>query len=139
MHANLVDLARLGVEVNDEIAGPDDRLGMTLRAAYDGVDAGDQFVPVEWLRHVIVGAEAETLDLILDAGNSGEYQDRCLHLGDAQRSEHLETRHIGQIQVEQNDVVVVELAEIDALSAQISPVDVEALAFEHQYELIGRS
>jgi len=34
----------------------------------------------------------------------------------ATRSErsHLETRHVGEVQVEQNDVVIIELAEVDA-------------------------
>jgi hypothetical protein len=49
---------------------------MALGAADDGVDARYQFVFVEWLSHVVVGAEAETLDLVLDAGEAGEDQDR---------------------------------------------------------------
>jgi len=59
---------------------------------------------------------------ILHAGEAGEDQDRCLHLGDAQRSEHLVARHIGQVQVEQNDVVVVEFAKVGALFAEIRRV-----------------
>jgi len=59
--------------------------------------------------HVVIGAEAETLDLVLDAGEAGEDQDWRLHLGDAQAAQNLETRHVGQIQVQQDDVVVVEL------------------------------
>jgi hypothetical protein len=45
-------------------------------AADDGVDACHQLVLVEWLGHVVIGAEAETLDLVLDAGEAGEDQDR---------------------------------------------------------------
>src|SRR5450759_1316332 len=37
VHANLVDLDRLGVELNDEFAGLDDRLCMALGEAHDGV------------------------------------------------------------------------------------------------------
>ena len=84
MHPRAVDLDRLGVEIDDEIAGLDDRLGVALGAAHDGVDAGDQFVLVERLGHVVVGAEAETLDLVLDAGEAGEDQDRRLDLRYAQ-------------------------------------------------------
>ena len=47
-------------------------------------------------------------------------------------AQHLVTRHIGQVQVKQDDLIVVELAEIDCLFAQISREDVEALGFEHQ-------
>ena len=46
----------------------------------------------------------------------------------------LVARHVGQVQVEQDDVVVVELAEIDAFFAEIRRVDVETLGFEHQLD-----
>ena len=130
------DLDRLGVEVDDQVAGGDDRLGVALRAAHDGVDAGDQLVLVERLGHVVVGAEAETLHLVLDAGHAGEDQDRRLHLGDAQRAQDLVARHVGQVQVEKDDVVVVELAEVDALFAEIRRVDVEVLGLQHQLDAL---
>src|ERR1700722_14696715 len=44
MHARAVDFDRLGVEVDHEIAGLDDRLGMALGAPHDGVDARHQLV-----------------------------------------------------------------------------------------------
>ena len=53
-----VDLDRLGVEIDHELAGLDDGLGVTLGAPHDGVDARHQFVLVERLGHVVVGAEA---------------------------------------------------------------------------------
>jgi hypothetical protein len=59
VHAGAIDFDRLGVEIDHEIAGIDDRLGVALGAAHDRVDAGDQFVLVERLGHVVVGAEAE--------------------------------------------------------------------------------
>src|SRR5215471_19708137 len=76
MHARAVDLDGLGIEIDDEIAGLDDRLGMPLGAPHDRVDARHQLVLVEWLGHVVVGAEAEALDLVLDAGEAGEDEDR---------------------------------------------------------------
>ena len=53
---------------------------MSLGASHDGVDARHQLVPVERLGHVVVGAEAETFDLVLDTGEAGEDQDRRPHL-----------------------------------------------------------
>ncbi len=41
--------------------------------------------------------------------------------------EHVIAVHVGQVQVEQDDVVVVELAEIDAFFAQVCRVAVEAV------------
>ncbi len=84
MHALASDLDRLGVEIDHEIAGLDHRLGVALGAAHDRVDARDQFVLVEGLGHVVVGADAETLDLVLDAGEAGEDQNGCLDLRDPQ-------------------------------------------------------
>ena len=133
-----VDLDGLLVEVDDEVAGGDDRLGVALRAAHDGVDAGDELVLVERLGQVVVGAEAEALHLVLDAGHAGEDQDRRLDLGDAQRAQHLVAGHVGQVQVEQDDVVIVELAEIDALLAEVGGVDVEVLGLEHQLDALRR-
>ncbi len=68
MHALAIDLHRLGVELNAQITGLDDRLGVPLGAADDGVDARDELVLMERLRHVVVGAEAEATHLVLDAG-----------------------------------------------------------------------
>ena len=128
----------LGVEVDAEVAGEDDRLGVALGAADHGVDAGDQLVLVEGLGHVVVGAEAEALDLVLDAGEAGEDEDRRVDLGDAERLQHFIARHVGQVQVEQDDVVVIELAEIDAFFAEIGRVDVETFRLEHQLDALGR-
>ena len=55
-----------------------------------------------------------------------------LTLETRERAQNLETRHVGQVQVEKDDVVVVELAEIDAFLTEIGGVDVETLGFEHQ-------
>jgi hypothetical protein len=110
---------------------------MTARAQESQVDAGDQLVLVEGLGHVVVGAEAEAAHLVLDAGKPGEDQDRGLDLGDPQAAQHLEARHVRQVQIEQDDVVIVELAEIDALFAQIGGVDVEALGLEHQLDRLS--
>lgn len=138
MHARAGDFDRLGVEIDHQIAGIDDRLGVALGTAHDRVNARDQLVFMEWLGHVVVGAEAETLDLVLDAGEAGEDQDRRLHFGDAQRAQNLEARHVGQVQVEQDDVVIVQLAEVDAFFTQIGGVDVEALGFKHQLDRLSR-
>ena len=83
---------------------------------------------------MVVGAEAETFDLVLDAGEAGQDEDRRLDLANPQRPQHLEARHIRQIQIEQDDVVIIELAQIDALFAEVGRVDVEALRLEHQLD-----
>ncbi len=134
MDALAADLDRLGVEIDHEIAGLDHRLGVALGTADDRMDAGDQFVLVEGLCHVVVGADAETLDLVLDAGEAGEDQDRCLDLGHPKLLEHVVTRHVRQIEVQQDNVVIVQFSEIDAFFPKVRRIDVEALGFEHQFD-----
>src|ERR1700681_5016348 len=95
MHARAVYLDRLGVEIDDEIARVDDRLRMALRTPHDRMDARDEFVLVEGLGHIVVGAEAETLYLVFDAGEAGENQDRGLDLGDPEGPQHPVSRHGG--------------------------------------------
>jgi len=62
---------------------------------------------VEGLGHVVVGAEAETTDLVLNAGHAGQDEDRRLDLGQTERPQNFITRHVGQVQVKKNDVIVV--------------------------------
>ena len=57
-------------------------------------------------------------------------------LATRRRAQHLVARHVGKVQIEEDDVVVVELAEIDALFAEIGRVDVEALGLEHQLDAL---
>jgi hypothetical protein len=101
------------------------------------MDACHQLVLVERLGHVVVGAEAETANLVLDAGHAGEDQDRCLDLGKPQGPQDLVSGHVRKIEVEQNDVVVVKFAEIDALFAQIRGVHVEAFRLQHQLDALS--
>jgi hypothetical protein len=58
MHAGAVHFDSLAVEVDYELSHLDNRLSVTLGAAHDGVDARHKFVLVEWLGHVVIGAEA---------------------------------------------------------------------------------
>jgi hypothetical protein len=44
-------------------------------------------------------------------------------------AEHIGSRHVRQVEIEQDDVVVVELAEIDPFLAEVRRVDVETLGF----------
>src|SRR3546814_16968194 len=65
----------------------------TLVRSHDRMDARDEFVFVERLGHVVVGAEAEAANLVLDAGEAGKDKDRCPDFGDAQGLEDLVAAH----------------------------------------------
>ncbi len=102
------------------------------------MDARDELVLVERLGHVVVGAEAEAANLVLDAGEAGKDKDRRPDLGDAQGLQDLVAAHVGQVKIEKNDVVVVEFAEVDAFFAQVRGVDVEAFGLQHQLDALRR-
>src|SRR5690606_9557658 len=123
-------------QVHRDLAGGDDRLGVTLGAANHGVDAGDQLVLVERLGHVVVRAAAERLDLGVDLARARQDHHRGVDLADPQLTQNFQTIHVRQVQVQKNKVVVVDLAQIDAFLTQIGGVDVEALGLEHQLDAL---
>src|SRR5688572_13308441 len=57
------DLNRAGVEIDRELAGLDDRFRVALGPADDRLDPRDQFATVERLGQIVVGAEAQPLEL----------------------------------------------------------------------------
>ena len=134
MHAGAVHFHGLGVQIDGELAGGDDRLAVALGAADHGLNAGDQLVLVEGLGHVIVGAEAQSLDLGFDNGIARQDQDRRLHLGDAQGLKNFEAAHVRQLKIQDNNVVVIKLTQIDPFFAEIGGVNVKAFAAEHQFD-----
>src|SRR5271156_5701609 len=91
VHAAAVDFDGFRIEIDGKLTGRDHRLGMTLRTAHDGLDAGDEFVLVKRLRHIVVGAEAERFDFRFDDGIARQDQDRRLHLRETQRFQNFET------------------------------------------------
>ena len=105
-------------------------------AAHDGVQAGDQFLAVERLDQVIVGAEAQALYLLVRLGHAREDQDRRVDLRRAQLFQHVIAVHVRQVQVEDDNVVVIELAEVDAFLAQVGGEDVKAVGAQHQFDAL---
>jgi len=89
---------------------------------------------VERLGQVVVCAEAQAFDLVLDPGESRKDEYRGPHLAHSEGSQHLVSRHVWQVEVEHDDVVVVQLAEIDALLAEVRRIDVKALGLEHEFD-----
>ena len=136
VHPRSIHFDGLLIEVDRQVARDDDRLRMSLRTAHDGVNAGDEFVLVERLRQIVVRAVTKPFDLVLDPRHPGQNEDRRLDLGDPERAQHLIAGHVGQIQVEQDDVVIIKLAEVDALLAKVGDIDVEVLRLQHQFDAL---
>ena len=94
---------------------------------------------LEGLGHVVIGTDAEALDLILDAGEAGEDQNGGLDLRNPELLEHVVAGHVGQVKVEKDNVVIIELTEIDAFFPEVRRIDVETLGFEHQLDRLRDS
>ena len=72
-------------------------------AAGHRAQPGEQLVHAERLGHVVVGAGVEGLDLVGAVGPAGQHQDR--HVGPAaQPGDDLDAVHVGQAEVEDDDV-----------------------------------
>jgi hypothetical protein len=84
--------------------------------------------------HIIVGAEAETADLVLDARQTGQDQDGRLDFRYTQAAQDFEARHIRKVEIEKDDVVIVNLTDVDTFLSEISRMNVETLGLEHQFD-----
>src|SRR4051794_24201038 len=69
------DLDDAAVEIDEELAGADDALGMALSSPHDRLDAGDELAAVEGFRQEVVGPEAEALDAGVEVVEAGEDED----------------------------------------------------------------
>jgi hypothetical protein len=93
---------------------------------------------MEGLGHVVVGAAAEGLDLGVDLRGAGQDHHRGVDLGVAQLAQHLHAAHVRQVEVQKDQVVIVDLAEIDPFLAEVSGVDVEPFGLQHQLDALRR-
>src|SRR6185437_2564632 len=129
-----IDLDGAAVEVDGELAGADHRFRVALGAAHDRLDARDELAPVERLGQEIVGAETQALDLVIELGQARQDEDRRPHPGGAQPAQHFVAVDVRQHQIEDDDVVVVELADLQAVLAEIGGVANEPFGPKHHLD-----
>ena len=138
MHRLAVDLDGLGIEIDLDLAGLDDRLGMAPRAPHDGMDAGHQFLGVERLGQIVVRPGPEGLDLFVHVNMARKDQGWRSDLGLPQLTQHVVAGYVWQIEVEDDQVVIVQLAKFNTLFALICCVDVEVRLAQHRLNGAGR-
>ena len=98
------DLARVLVEL-DVLERQAARLGLGgAGAAQDRADAGDELLEAERLGHVVVAAERQAADLVLGRVARGEEDDRHAAALGAEPLGDLEALHVGQHDVEHDQV-----------------------------------
>ena len=134
MNGLIVHFYRLGIEIDGDLARPDHRFRMALGPPDDRVDPRHQFFAVEGFRQVVVGTEAEALDLVLGIVRARQDQDRRFDARRAQLAQNLVPVHVRQIEIEYDQIVVIELGKIDAFFAHIRRVDIEIGVRQHQFD-----
>ena len=132
MQRLIVHIGGLGVEINGQAAGTDDRVRMALGAADNGLNTGHQLALIEGFRQVIIGAEAQALNLVIKFRQAGQDQDRCAHPRLTEAAQHLVPVDIRQDQVEQDNVVIIEFADLNAVFAKVGGIDNIAGRRQHQ-------
>ena len=108
-----------------------------LGAPNDGVDACDELALVERLGEIVVGPEAEALDLGIELGEARQDQDRRLDAAGPEAAQDLVAVHVGQHEIQNDDVVVVEFADLESVFAHIGRVADETFLLEHQLDRAG--
>ena len=130
------DFGLLRLRLHGQIAAVQGWLGVAHRPTHDRVDARDELVFVERLGHVVVCAHAEPANLVLDPGKTGENEDGRFYLANPKGAQHIVARHVGKVQVQEDDVVVIYLRELDRLMAKVGDVGIETLEFQHELEAL---
>ena len=80
------------------------RPGLRLRAAHQRAHARGEFGHREGLGHVVVGAEVQAADAVVERVARGEHQHRRAVAGGAQPPQHLEAVDAGQADVQDDQV-----------------------------------
>src|ERR1700752_1249672 len=76
MQRATIDLDQTSIEIDDELADPDDRVGMSFGTPDDCMDPRDQFATIERLSQKVIGAEPEALQFVVEFGKTRKDQDR---------------------------------------------------------------
>ena len=116
-------------------ADAEDRVLGLLVLAELGADAGEQHRQLEGLGDIVVGAGVEAVDLVAVGGVAGQHQDRALDALLAQQPAELAAVHVGQADVEDDEVVVLLAGAGEAAVAVAGLEDVELLG---QHQLVGQ-
>ena len=100
----------------------DDGLAISARAPDDSAQPRDQLGAVERLGEVVISAGDEAAHFIGDFIFARKDQHRRLHAGKPQPPQHVIAVNVGQFEVKDDDVVIVEFAELKAFFAGLSGV-----------------
>jgi hypothetical protein len=115
----------------------EDRLLGDRVAALQRMQPGDDLGEGERLGQVVVGAEVEPLDTRSDVGGGREHEDPRRALGAHELTAHLVAVDVGQVAIEDDDVVVDDGRAPESLIAVERDVDGESVAAKAAREGLG--
>jgi len=105
-------------------------LTLSLGTPQDGFDMRHQLTPIERLCQIIIGAEAEALDLAVEVRVAGQDQDRGIGAGAPQLANDLVAVDVRQHQVDNSEVVIIQPADFQALLPQAGDIAAVSLGFQ---------
>ncbi|KAG1249928.1 hypothetical protein G6F68_013074 [Rhizopus microsporus] len=98
---------RAACRFQHNVPAPQRRHHAVAAAPEHGAHPGQQFVQLEWLHQVVVGAGVQSLDAVAQAVARGDDQHRRRVEPGAQRLEQCQAAAVGQAQVKQNGLITV--------------------------------
>ena len=132
----IIDLDRALFEVDRHAPCADQRFRMALGAPHDRLYTSDQLAAIKWLGEIVVSTETEAFDLFVGRRKTGQNQDRRYHPCGAQAAQHFISVDIGQHQVENDDVVIVQLTDFEPVLAQIGSVANIAIVEQDRFDAL---
>src|SRR5690606_19661683 len=103
----LVDRGLTSMQVQHQGACLDLRLNEAGSAAYQGIQTGLQFLELEGLDHIVVGAGGQPLDLVLPVAPGRQDEDGKAAVHAAQLADQVQSTHAGQSQIDDGNIMVV--------------------------------
>src|SRR5690554_2271588 len=103
------------VQVQHQGACLDLRLNKAGSAAYQGIQTGLQFLELEGLDHIVVGAGGQPLDLVLPVASGRQDEDGEAAIHAAQFADQVQSAHAGQSQIDNGNIMVVLLGAVQPL------------------------
>src|SRR5215469_4226885 len=110
---------------------------MPLRTPHNRLDARNQFSAIKRLGQEIVGPETQPLQLVIQLGQSRKDQNRRAYARRAQSPQHFVAVDVRKHQIEDYDVVIIELADLEAVLAEIGRVANKVLLRQHHFDAGG--
>ncbi|SHT69626.1 Uncharacterised protein [Mycobacteroides abscessus subsp. abscessus] len=128
----------MGVLIEFDIGEAQSRLASRLGAhagpAQDHPQPGNHLFQTEWLGHVVVCAQRQAGDLVLQAVPCREEQCRCVDAVGAQPAQNSESIHSGHHHVEDHRVGADRARQVQGGGSAVCGIDIKALEFKTDRE-----